>query len=128
MRELLWKEAEEARHRKEEWKALEEAKRQEQEAKRWKEEEWKEEQEAEEEQRKQEEVEEEWRKKQEEEAWVALIVKHVDEVHCHHAEKEWLKQVEMMRKEEFWGKAGVQDVEVQLLHQEEHSLPLALYR
>ena len=103
--EVACLEAEEARHWEEERKALEEAKRQEQEEKWW-EEEWKEEQEAEEEQRKQEEVEEEWRKEQEEEAWVALIVKHADEVHCHHAEKKWLKQVEMMRKEEFWGKAG----------------------
>ena len=28
----------------------------------------------------------------------------MDEAHCHHAEKEWMKQMEMMRKEELWGK------------------------
>ena len=60
----------------------------------------------EDEQRKEEEVEEEQRKKQEEEEWVAIIAKAVGNAHCCHVEKEWMKQLEMMRKKELWGKTG----------------------
>ena len=102
------------------------------------EEEWRR-QEAEEEWKKQE-AEEEQRKKQEEEERIAIIVKAADDTSQRHAEKEWMKQLETTRREELWGKTGgesrgevrkgqrcIQDVEVQLLHQEKHSLPLALH-
>ena len=60
----------------------------------------------EEEQKKRQEVEEEQRRRQEEEAWGLFLAEHVDEAHCCHEEKEQLKQVEMTRKEQLWGKAG----------------------
>ena len=107
-----------------------EAKRQEEEANLWEEEEWKKQQEVEEEQRKQEveaqrkqeaeeawrkqeveeewrkqeEAEEEWRKKQEEEERIAIIAKAADNARWHHVEKEQIKQLETMRREELWGK------------------------
>ena len=53
--------------------------------------------------RKRQEVEEEQRRKQE--AWVVFLVEHADEAHHCHVEKEWLKQVGTVRKEQLWGKA-----------------------
>ena len=54
-----------------------------------------------------------WRKQEAEEAWkkqeeerIAIIVKAVDDTCWQHAEKERMKQLEMMRREELWGKSG----------------------
>ena len=117
VKELWRKEAEEKRH----WE--EEAKKQEEEVKHQEEEEQKKKQEvevqrkqkveearkkheAEEAWRKQEEVKEEQRKKQEEEERITIIAKAVDNTCRQHVEKEQMKQLEMTRREELWGKSG----------------------
>ena len=99
------------KHREEEeWKKQQEAEvRRKQEAEEaWRkqevEEAWKK-QEAGETQRKQEEAEEERRKKQEEER-IAIIAKAADDARWCHVEKEQMKQLEMTRKGELWGKTG----------------------
>ena len=55
--------------------------------------------------RKQEEAEEEWKRKQEEEERIAIVAKAVDDAHRRHAEREQMKQLEMTRREELWGKS-----------------------
>ena len=37
---------------------------------------------------------------------MAFLVVHADEVHQCHMEKKWMKQVEMVRKEQLWGDVG----------------------
>ena len=56
--------------------------------------------------RKQEETKEEQRKKQEEEERITIIAKAVDNTCQQHVEKEQMKQLEMMRREELWGISG----------------------
>ena len=37
---------------------------------------------------------------------MAFLVMHVDKACCCHVEKEWIKQVETVRKEQLWGDVG----------------------
>ena len=64
--------------------------------------------EVEEARRRQEEAEEERKRKQEEEERIAIIAKAADNARRRHAERERMKQLETTRREELWGKSGVE--------------------